>query len=99
MRFFHCANNTQQQPTDHPSYDPLYKCREITDICIAAWQLAYQIGKEILADKTELGFSGTSSLVTYHPDKPHKCGFTVWSLANPTTGYVYNNTIVVTMYK
>ena len=89
LRFFHCADNTQQHPRDDPLYDRLYKCREVTDICIATWQLAYQLGKEI-SDETVLGFSGTSGVVTYHPDKPHKFGFTVWSLADPATGYVYN---------
>ena len=45
---------------------------------------------EISIDETIIPFKRTSSLGKYNPSKPHKWGFTVWSLADPQSGYVYN---------
>ena len=90
LSFFHCADNTQQPPRGDPNYDRLHKVREVCDVCIDNWQGAWQLGREVSVDETVIGFSGTSSLVNYNPSKPHKWGITVWSLADPRSGYVYN---------
>ena len=54
------------------------------------FQGAWHLGREVSVDETIIGFKGKSSLITYNPQKPHKWGLTVWSLADPTSGYVYN---------
>ena len=45
---------------------------------------------EISVDETIIAFKRTSSLGKYNPSKLHKWGFTVRSLADPQSGYVYN---------
>lgn len=40
--------------------------------------------------KTIVAFKGRSGFRTYHPNKPHKWGINVWSLAEARSGYVHN---------
>ena len=89
LSFLHCANNEDMLPRNDPNHDRLFKIREVTDMFVESWQQHYYPDREISVDETVIGFSGTVSFLQYNPNKPHKWGMTVWSVAEPTTGYVY----------
>ena len=90
LKFLHCSDNDAAPGRQDPAYDRLYKIRDLVDIVIPAWQDNFYPGQQIAVDETIIPFKGTTSLKGYNPQKPHKWGLTIWSLADSKTGYVYN---------
>ncbi|XP_072043195.1 piggyBac transposable element-derived protein 4-like [Amphiura filiformis] len=89
LSFLHCADNEQMPQRGHANYDRLYKVRHVMDLCVNSWQEACSPPREVSFDETVVGFKGTTSMKNYNPQKPHKWGLTVWSIADPISGYVY----------
>ncbi len=90
LRFLHCADNDEAAPRGDPGYDRIFKIRGLVDTVVSSWQEQFYPRREITGDETIIPFKGTTTLKGYNPQKPHKWGLTVWSLADANTGYVYN---------
>ncbi|XP_072017045.1 LOW QUALITY PROTEIN: piggyBac transposable element-derived protein 4-like [Amphiura filiformis] len=85
MRFLHCVDNTQAAPRNHVNYDHLQK-RGLVDIAVGSWQEQFYPRREISGGETNIPFKRNTLLNGYNPQKPHKWGLTIWSLADAVMG-------------
>lgn len=90
LAFLHASDNAREPPRDDPQYDAGYKISKIASLLLGKWQAAYGLKREISVDETLIPFKGRTKLLQYMPNKPHKWGIKVWTLAEAKTGYIYN---------
>ncbi|XP_021351253.1 piggyBac transposable element-derived protein 4-like [Mizuhopecten yessoensis] len=90
LSFFHAADNSQEPPRDSPNFDPTYKFSEVAKLLVSQWQHYYYPGRELSVDETLIPYKGRTKYLQYIPSKPHKWGLKTWTLAESSTGYVYN---------
>jgi hypothetical protein len=84
MRFFHVADNSAEDQVK------THKIKPLVDILLRKWQAAYTPEAHISVDESIIAFKGRSGMRTYNPKKPHKWGIKAWTLAEASTGYIYN---------
>jgi hypothetical protein len=90
MSFFHANDNSREPPRDDANYDAGYKVARIADLLLRKWKSGYKPKRELSVDETLIPFKGRTKLLQYIPNKPHKWGIKVWTLADSVSGYVYN---------
>ena len=64
--------------------------KDVLDMLILNFQMAYSPSRLLLADETMVGFRGRFAAKQYMPAKPNKYGIKSFTLADSTTGYVLN---------
>jgi hypothetical protein len=90
LSFVHACDNSAEPPRDSPNYDPGYKISRLSSMLVNKWKQAYKPKREVSIDETLVPYKGRTKLLQYIPNKPHKWGLKVWTLADAKSGYVWN---------
>jgi hypothetical protein len=77
------SDNTNQ----NTSYD---KISFFTTYLSGKWCEIYYPSLKLAVDETLIPFRGRSKFIQYMPQKPHKWGLKMWSIADSTNGYMLN---------
>ena len=89
-RCLHFANNTNSLPRTDPSFDKLWKIRQVIEVIKQRCKKIYSPGKCVSVDESMIGTCGRLSFLQYLPKKPTKWGIKLWVCAESKTGYIYN---------
>ena len=89
LKFIHLNDNSGNIQKGDPGYDPLYKIHPFLDPCLANFQVAYVLGRELSQDEAMIGFKGRLGFIQYLLKKPKKWGTKAFVLADSITGYKY----------
>ena len=86
----HLNDNTKMPERDSPSFDKLYKVRQLLDRIRDNSQGTYYPHQQLAVDEAMILFKGCSTLKQYMPLKPTKRGYKCWCMCDSTNGYMYN---------
>ncbi len=89
-RYLLFADNAKGLPHTDPSYDKLWKIREIMEVIKLRCKEIYTPGKCVSVDESMIGTRGRLSFLQYLPKKPTKWGIKVWVCSESKTGYIHD---------
>lgn len=88
MRYLHFSDNHNAQQPGHPSYDVLYKIRNILNMFNTSMKREFVPTRQVSIDECMIPFKGRVKFKQYMPAKPTKWGIKIWALADSNTGYI-----------
>ena len=88
--YLHFANNTNSLPCTDPSFDKLWKIRQVIEVIKQRCKEIYSPGKCVSVDESTIATRGMLSFLQYLPKKPTNWGIKLWVCAESKTGYIYN---------
>ena len=84
----HMNDNNMQPKRGDENYDKLYKFRPLLSNFVKAFDEGTEPELHVSVDKMLAPAKGRVPGKVYMPNKPHKRGFKLWSLAGAKCGYV-----------
>ena len=86
--FLHFADNTIDRPVcGQENYDPLWKIRDLLNICEPQYTEVYGPIRELSIDESIIKFKGRLHMKQYLPSKPVRWGIKQFALCESKTGY------------
>ena len=90
LRSLHMNDNNLQPKRGDQNYDKLYKFRPLLKNFVKAFDRGAEHEPHVSVDEMLAPAKGCVPGRVYMPNKPHKRGFKLWSLAGAKSGYVKN---------
>ena len=89
-QFLHFADSTNSLPRTDPTFDKLWKIRQVLELIKQRCKALYSPCLYISVDESMIGTRGRLSFLQYLPKKPTKWGIKLWVCAESKTGYIYD---------